>query len=134
MLGTDSYSACLAAARAALMQRERKHLMNTCKPLMAAVVGAALLAPALSMADAPWIPANNNRGYTNQPEDARSLTHGAQGRSAAGAVAPGVRQESAPLSTSPSTVSGKTREQVRNELLNMSPAERQRLQEVFRGS
>lgn len=100
--------------------------MNTRKSLMAAVIGAALLAPAVSMAGTSWTPANNNRGYTNQPEDARSLTHGAQDRSAAGAVAPGALPGT--------TASGKTRDQVRNEVLNMSPAERQRMQELFRGN
>lgn len=100
--------------------------MNTRKSMMAAVIGAALLTPALSMADTPWTPANNERGYTYQPEDARSLTHSAQGRSAAGTVASGAQRGS--------TASGKTREQVRNEVLNMSLAERQRMQDLFRGN
>ena len=107
--------------------------MNTHKFSIMAALAAALLAPAPSMADSPWVPANNERGYTYQP-DHGSAAPGAQGRSAAGtAVSPGVLLRSGPpLDTFPAATSGKTREQVRNEFLNMSAEERQRLRELNR--
>lgn len=89
-------------------------------------LSAVLLAPAVSMADSPWVPANNNQGYRYQPD------HGSTGTGAAGRSATGVSTLDDARATGAPT--GKTREQVRNEYLNMSPAERQRLQEVFRGS
>ena len=149
--------------------------MSARKFSIATAVAAALLAPALSMADSPWVPANNERGYNYQPDhgstavgaqgrsagtaaapgvllregppldtfpssaggktqpDPGSTAIGAQGRSAGTAVAPGVLlREGPPLDTFPSSAEGKTREEVRNELLNMSPAERQRLRELYR--
>lgn len=106
--------------------------MNARKSSMMAVIAAALLAPALSMADTPWVPNNTERGFSYQPDHA-STAAGAQGRSAGTAVAPGMLlREGAPLDTAPSTATGKTREQVRAELLSMSAAERQQLREQFR--
>lgn len=106
--------------------------MNTRKLSAVAALSAVLLAPAVSMADSPWVPANNNQGYRYQP-DHGSTSSGAAGRNAAGVSMPDAAvRESAPPSTA-GTTSGKTREQVRNEYLNMSAAERQRLQELFRG-
>ncbi|WP_066338663.1 hypothetical protein [Azohydromonas lata] len=94
-------------------------------------LSAVLLAPAVSMADSPWVPANNNQGYRYQPDHGST---GAAGRSAPGATTPDTAlRESAPPSTAGATT-GKTREQVRNEYLNMSAEERKRLQELFRGS
>lgn len=106
--------------------------MNARKSSIMAVIAAALLAPALSMADTPWVPDNTDRGFSYQPNHAGTAA-GAQGRSAGTGVAPGVLlREGPPLDTFPSAATGKTREQVRNEYLNMSAAERQQLREQFR--
>ncbi|MDZ5455698.1 MULTISPECIES: hypothetical protein [Azohydromonas] len=99
--------------------------MKTRKLSAVATLSAVLLAPAVSMADSPWVPANNNQGYRYQPDHGSTST-GAGGRSAAGVSTPDA-------ASTASATTGKTREQVRNEYLNMSAAERQRLQEMFRG-
>ncbi|WP_157119371.1 hypothetical protein [Azohydromonas lata] len=104
--------------------------MNARKSSMMAVIAAALLAPALSMADSPWVPANNNRGYTYQPDHGSAA--GVQGRSVGSAAAPSaLLREGAPQDTTPSAT-GKTREQVRSEFLNMSAAEKQQWRELNR--
>lgn len=109
--------------------------MNTRKLSLITVVAAALLAPALSMADTPWVPANNEQGYNYDPAHATSSPQGVQGRSAPIAAAPGALfSETGSPTTMPSTATGKTREQVRNEYLNMSAAEKQRMQELYRGN
>ncbi|NML17071.1 hypothetical protein [Azohydromonas caseinilytica] len=99
--------------------------MNTRKFSVVAALAAALLAPAVSMADSPWVPANNNQGYQYQPD------HGHTDKGAAGRSAASINTAA---STSAAAASGKTREQVRNEYLNMSAAEKQRMQELFRGN
>lgn len=106
--------------------------MNARKVSIVAAIAAALLVPALSMADSPWVPANNNQGYRYQP-DHGNTDKGVQGRTANVATSPDVLiREGAPLDTFPASTSGKTREQVRNEYLNMSAAEKQRQREIFR--
>lgn len=99
--------------------------MNTRKSTVVAALAAALLAPTISMADSPWVPANNNQGYRYQPDHGK-MDKGAAGRSAV--------TVNTPASTSGATAIGKTREQVRNEYLNMTAAEKQRMQELFRGN
>lgn len=106
--------------------------MNARKFSIVTAVAVTLIAPALSMADTPWVPDNTDRGFSYQP-DHGSTAAGAQGRSAGTAVAPGaLLREGTSQDTAPSAATGKTREQVRNEYLNMSAAEKQRLRELNR--
>jgi hypothetical protein len=100
--------------------------------ILTAVAAATMITPALSIADSASTPANDRSGYSSLPNHGRSPA-GAQGRSADTAVAPGALWlEGAPSDTAPSAAAGKTREQVRNEFLNMSAAERQRMREFNR--
>lgn len=109
----------------------RNHTMTIRKLSVVAALAAMLLAPAISMADSAWVVANN-QGYQYQPDHGSSVV-GAQGRSAGTSTEPGVfLREGPPLDTTLAAVAGKTREQVRNELLDMSAAEKQRMQEFNR--
>jgi hypothetical protein len=112
--------------------------MNTRKLSLITAVSAALLAPALSMAqNAPWSPANNNNGFSYQPTQAGSAAPGAQGRSAAmgAAVSPDTLiREGAPLDTFSAGSSARSAEQVRGEFRRLSATEKQSLQDVTRGN
>lgn len=102
----------------------------TLVPLFAAV----LAAPTAALADSLWHPANNEAGFTFHPDHSTSTKTRAE-------VLKELEQAKAEGSyyylqrglTVPSrnTGPGKTRQEVVNELLNMSPEERARMDELY---
>ncbi|MDZ5455697.1 MULTISPECIES: DUF4148 domain-containing protein [Azohydromonas] len=99
------------------------------------LIGAALLAPALAMANAEWHQENTDQGLSYHPEHAQSTSTRAQVQADARSAAPGlIVREGPPLDTFPAATQTKTREQVRHERLSQSPEEKQRLQWTTQGS
>ncbi|NML17072.1 hypothetical protein [Azohydromonas caseinilytica] len=99
------------------------------------LVAAALLAPAISMANTEWHQENSDRGFSYHPEHAQRTLGRAQVQSDARSAEPGrIIREGAPLDTFPAATSTRTREQVRSEQLSLSADEKQRLQQLTRGN
>lgn len=98
------------------------------------LVAAALLVPALSMANSVWHQENTDQGLSYHPEHAQSTLTRAQVQTDARSAAPGlIVREGPPLDTFPAATQTKTREQVRHELLSLSIEEKQRLHWAAQG-
>lgn len=109
--------------------------MKSQKFASTALVIAALLAPAVSMAAGEWHQENTDRGASYHPEHAKSPLSRAQVQGEARATEPDrLVREGAPLDTFPTAAADKNREQVRAEVLGMTAAEKQRLQTMYRGN
>ncbi|NMG32521.1 DUF4148 domain-containing protein [Aromatoleum evansii] len=102
----------------------------TLVPLFAAV----LAAPTAALADSLWHPANNEAGFTFHPDHSTSTKTRAEVlKELEQAKADGsyyYLQRGLPV-PSRNTGPGKTRQEVINELLNMSPEERARMDELY---
>ncbi|MER2552465.1 MAG: DUF4148 domain-containing protein [Thauera sp.] len=102
----------------------------TLVPLFAAV----LAAPTAALADSLWHPANNEAGFTFHPDHSTSTKTRAEVlKELEQAKAEGsyyYLQRGLPV-PSRNTGPGKTRQEVVNELLNMSPEERARMDELY---
>lgn len=102
----------------------------TLVPLFAAI----LAAPTAALADSLWHPANNEAGFTFHPDHSTSTKTRAEVlKELEQAKADGsyyYLQQGLPV-PSRNTGPGKTRQEVVNELLNMSPEERARMDELY---
>ncbi|MEX8193801.1 DUF4148 domain-containing protein [Comamonas guangdongensis] len=98
---------------------------------------AALILPGAAMADSYWHPANNEAGVKTYPEHFRSSKTRGQVRAEAETA---LRQGGASRFNSgaypadvPQAVSGRSRQEVVQELLNETPAQREARQRAFGG-
>ena len=105
-----------------------------CKPLSLSLIALAVAAPGLVSASSLYHPAGGEVGSTTHPDHVQSTLSRGEVRQAVveaqkdGTLAILSRGRAVPTKA---TGPGKTREQVQQEYLNMTPAEKQRTQELF---
>ncbi|WP_084267668.1 DUF4148 domain-containing protein [Azohydromonas lata] len=98
------------------------------------LVTAALLAPALSMANTVWHQENTDQGLSYHPEHVPSTLTRAQVQAEARSAAPSlIVREGPPLDTFPAAARAQSRDQVRQDALSLSPEEKQRLHAAAQG-
>ena len=104
------------------------------KPLALSLIALAIAAPGLASASSPYHPADGEVGFTTHPDHFQSAMSRAEVlQSVAVARKDGTLAILSRGGALPVKASGpsKTREQVQREYLNMSAAEKQRIQELY---
>ena len=105
------------------------------KPLALSLIALAIAAPGLASASSPYHPADGEVGFTTHPDHFQSAMSRADAPQVTvarkdGTLAIIARGGALPVKAmSPS----KTREQVQQEYLSMSAAEKQRMKELYSG-
>ena len=113
--------------------------MNVRKSTLTATLAATLLLPGLAFANMVWHPASNETGYTFHPDHVMTSTRTrAEVQREAVQAARDFQwrcltSERGACAPDRAAGSAKTRDEVKRELLSMSAAERQRLQELGGG-
>ncbi len=113
--------------------------MNVRKSALTATLAATLLLPGLSLANMVWHPASNDAGYTFNPNHVMTSTRtrAEVQREAIQATRDGqwrcLTSERGACAPERTPGPGKTREEVKRELLSLSAADRQRPQALGGG-